>query len=63
MPTYAIDSQHSIVEFAVKHMKVATVRGRFLGIEGSLHIDEGSPANSWVDVRIKTWCRHWRSGA
>jgi polyisoprenoid-binding protein YceI len=54
MPSYAIDPLHSIVEFAVKHMKVSTVRGRFLGIEGLLHIDEGSPASSWVDVRIKT---------
>jgi polyisoprenoid-binding protein YceI len=52
MPSYTIDSQHSIVEFAVKHMKVSTVRGRFLGIEGTLHIDEGTPEKSWVDVRI-----------
>jgi polyisoprenoid-binding protein YceI len=52
MPSYAIDPQHSIVEFAVKHMKVSTVKGRFLGIEGSLYIDEGAPEKSWVDVRI-----------
>jgi polyisoprenoid-binding protein YceI len=53
MPSYAIDPLHSIVEFAVKHMTVSTVKGRFLGIEGWLHIDEGVPASSWVDVRIK----------
>jgi polyisoprenoid-binding protein YceI len=54
MPSYKIDPKHSIVEFAVKHMKVATVKGRLLGIEGWLHIDEGAPASSRVDVRIKT---------
>jgi polyisoprenoid-binding protein YceI len=54
MPTYTIDPLHSIAEFAVKHMKVSTVKGRFLGIEGSLYIDEGAPAKSWVRVRIKT---------
>jgi polyisoprenoid-binding protein YceI len=43
-----------MVEFAVKHMKVSTVKGRLLGIEGWLHIDEGAPGTSWVDVRIKT---------
>jgi polyisoprenoid-binding protein YceI len=53
MTSYRIDPQHSIVEFAVKHMMVSTVRGRFLGIEGWLQIDEGAPANSSVDVRIK----------
>ena len=53
MPSYAIDPVHSIVEFAVKHMKVSAVKGRFLGIEGWLHIDEAAPAKSWVQVEIK----------
>ena len=53
MPTYAIDPVHSIVEFAVKHMKVSMVKGRFLGLEGWLHVDEGTPAKSWVEVKIK----------
>jgi polyisoprenoid-binding protein YceI len=54
MPSYAIDPQHSIVEFAVKHMMVSTVKGRFLGVEGWIHVDEGAPEKSSVDVRIKT---------
>lgn len=52
MPTYTIDPIHSVVEFAVKHMRVATVKGRFLGTQGSIHLDENEPTKSWVDVRI-----------
>jgi polyisoprenoid-binding protein YceI len=53
MPTYKIDPLHSIVEFAVKHMKVSTVKGRFLGLDGTIYVDEGAPASSWVDVKIE----------
>jgi polyisoprenoid-binding protein YceI len=53
MPSYSIDPLHSIVEFSVRHMKVSTVKGRFLGIEGWLDIAESSPASSCVDVRIR----------
>jgi polyisoprenoid-binding protein YceI len=53
MATYTIDPLHSIVEFAVKYMKVSTVKGRLLGIEGTIYVDEGVPANSWVEVKIK----------
>jgi polyisoprenoid-binding protein YceI len=31
---WAIDPAHTVVEFAVKHMMVATVKGRFSGVEG-----------------------------
>jgi polyisoprenoid-binding protein YceI len=34
--TWKIDPAHSNVEFAIKHTGVATVRGRFSGIEGTL---------------------------
>jgi polyisoprenoid-binding protein YceI len=53
MSTYTIDPVHSIIEFAVKHMTVSTVRGRFLGVEGTVHVEEGAPLDSWVEVRIK----------
>lgn len=48
--TYAIDATHSNVEFAVKHMMITTVKGRFGDVKGSVTIPEsGSPA---VDVTI-----------
>jgi polyisoprenoid-binding protein YceI len=40
------------VEFSVKHMMFTTVRGRFGGLEGSLHLDSSSPEKSSVEVTI-----------
>src|ERR1700756_3379579 len=34
--TYAADAAHSSVEFAVGHMKISTVRGRFTDFEATL---------------------------
>jgi polyisoprenoid-binding protein YceI len=34
--SYSADPAHSAVEFAVRHMKISTVRGRFLEFEASL---------------------------
>jgi polyisoprenoid-binding protein YceI len=39
--TWAIDPVHSHIGFAVKHMGVATFRGRFEDYEGRLAADEG----------------------
>lgn len=50
--TWAIDPVHSNAEFAVKHMMVATVRGRFRDVEGKVHIDEADPTQSWVTASI-----------
>lgn len=50
--TWTIDPMHSVVEFAVKHMMVSTVKGRFRSLEGTLYIDESNPANSSVVASI-----------
>ena len=50
--TWAIDPVHTSVEFAVKHMMVSTVKGRFRGVEGTLRIDEAKPEASEVSVTI-----------
>jgi len=50
--TWTIDPTHSIVEFAVKHFVVATVKGRFREIEGTLQVDEAHPENSSVSASI-----------
>jgi polyisoprenoid-binding protein YceI len=39
--TWAVDPAHSSVGFAVKHLGIATVRGKFDGFEGTLEIGEG----------------------
>jgi polyisoprenoid-binding protein YceI len=49
---WEIDQAHSLVEFAVKHMMVTTVKGRFTKFTGTLELDEAKPENSRVDVTI-----------
>ncbi len=36
--TWNVDPSHSSVEFQVKHLGIATVRGHFAEFEGSLHV-------------------------
>lgn len=50
--TWAIDATHSSVEFAVKHMMVSTVRGRFKAFSGEIQADEANPAASSVTAAI-----------
>jgi polyisoprenoid-binding protein YceI len=50
--TWTIDATHSIVEFAVKHMMVATAKGTFGSFDGAIEWDEASPAASSVAVTI-----------
>jgi polyisoprenoid-binding protein YceI len=50
--TWSIDPAHSHVEFAVRHMMIATVKGRFAEVEGTIVLDEANPANSSVEARI-----------
>lgn len=51
---YKIDPVHSRVGFAVKHMVVNTVHGRFTDFNGSILFDDKDPAKSSVTVTIKT---------
>jgi polyisoprenoid-binding protein YceI len=52
MTTWTIDPSHSTVGFAVKHMMISTVRGRFANFTGTVALDEANPANSSLDVTI-----------
>jgi polyisoprenoid-binding protein YceI len=49
---WTIDPTHSHVEFSVRHLMIATVKGRFADIQGTVVIDESDPAKSEVDVII-----------
>lgn len=51
--TWSIDPSHSTAEFAVKHMMVSTVRGRFRDFDGTLVIDEKDPSRSTISAAIK----------
>lgn len=51
--TWTIDPAHSNVEFAVRHLMIATVKGRFADVAGTLVLDEADPLRSRVEVRIQ----------
>jgi polyisoprenoid-binding protein YceI len=51
---YKIDPTHSRVGFAVKHMVVNTVHGRFTDFNGSIVYDDKDPSKSSVNVTIKS---------
>jgi polyisoprenoid-binding protein YceI len=50
--TWNIDPSHSSVEFAVKHMVIASTKGRFADYDVEAEIDEANLANSSATVRI-----------
>lgn len=49
---WQIDPAHTDVGFAVKHLMISTVRGRFAGVKGTIVLDEANPANSSVEAEI-----------
>ena len=51
--TWKIDPSHTNVGFAVRHLMVSTVRGRFTGVSGTLVLDREHPENSHVDVSVE----------
>lgn len=50
--SYNIDSAHSQVQFTVRHMMISRVRGWFEKFDGVIKLDEETPSNTTVDVRI-----------
>lgn len=51
---WTIDSAHSLVEFAVKHMMFTTAKGRFNSLEGTIQFNEADPAAARVEAVIHT---------
>lgn len=51
---WTIDPNHSVLEFAVKHMIVTTVKGRFEEFSGTIRFDPDQVEHSSVDVIIQT---------
>jgi polyisoprenoid-binding protein YceI len=52
MSTWIIDPDHSVAAFAVKHLKVAYVRGQFNSITGKITLDPDDPSRSSVEAEI-----------
>jgi polyisoprenoid-binding protein YceI len=50
--TWQIDPAHTAAGFSVKHMMIATVRGQFKGVTGTVNWDDQDISNSAVDVSI-----------
>jgi polyisoprenoid-binding protein YceI len=49
--TWTVDPVHSSVEFHVKHLGIATVKGQFNSFEGTVEVDgNGARAHGTVDV-------------
>jgi len=51
--SWKIDTAHSEVNFTVRHMMIANVRGRFETFTGTIEFDELNPAKTLVDVQIE----------
>lgn len=54
MTTWQIDPAHSNVEFAVKHLMLSTVKGRFADFTADLVLDDPGGASPRLDVTIET---------
>ena len=52
--TWQLDPTHSSVEFAVKHMMMTTVRGRFKELAATLTGDRDHPEDAGVEASIRT---------
>jgi polyisoprenoid-binding protein YceI len=66
--TYTIDPAHTSVEFAVRHMMISTVKGRFGEVVGTLEIPEQGPPqlvatiqSGSIDTRSEQRDAHLRS--
>lgn len=50
--TWRIDPAHTQVEFAVRHLMISTVRGRFSGISGTLTVPGGDFLRAEIEASI-----------
>lgn len=50
--TWTIDAGHSNVEFAVRHLMISTVKGRFSDVKGTVVASDDSFSDAVVDIAI-----------
>ena len=51
--TYTVDPAHSTIDFRVRHLMIAHIRGDFSGVSGTLLYDPLNPVNSKVEAEIE----------
>jgi polyisoprenoid-binding protein YceI len=51
---YKIDGAHSSANFAVRHMGISTVRGRFTDVSGTILYDKAAPEKSSVTAVMRS---------
>ena len=49
---WTIDAAHTSVEFAVRHLMIATVKGRFSDVKGTVNLDLANPSAASIEVTI-----------
>jgi polyisoprenoid-binding protein YceI len=52
MAKWVMDASHSLVEFSVKHMMIANVKGRFSKFEGTIDADPANLAAASLNVTV-----------
>jgi polyisoprenoid-binding protein YceI len=52
--SWQIDPAHSHIEFAVRHLMISMVKGRFADVQGMVWMDDSDPGAVLVDVTIQT---------
>lgn len=52
--TFVLDPTHTTLSFVTRHAMVTKVRGSFEDFEGQAVVDGANPANSTLEVKIKT---------
>jgi len=50
--TWTLDASHTEAGFAVKHLMISTVRGRFGAVTGTVEFNEEEPNKSKIDIFI-----------
>jgi len=58
--TWKVDSNHSVVEFKVKHMMISNLKGQFSGVSGTLCLNEADLTQSSVEAAIEIASIHTR---
>lgn len=54
LDTWTIDPSHATVGFAVRHLMISTVRGRFSDVHGTVHVHGNDFHTAVIDVTIGT---------
>jgi polyisoprenoid-binding protein YceI len=50
--SWTVDPSHSHAEFAVRHLMISTVKGRFAEVTGTLTGDDADPENASIELTI-----------